>query len=39
MVQVALALLAALFGLLTIFAGMRVLAGADPGYVVFRPRC
>ncbi len=37
MVQVALALLAALFGLLTIFAGMRVLAGADPGYVVFRP--
>lgn len=37
MVQMALALLAALFGLLTIFAGTRVLAGADPGYVVFRP--
>lgn len=37
MVQMALALLTALFGLLTIFAGTRVLAGADPGYVVFRP--
>lgn len=32
-----LALAAALFGALTIFAGIRVLAGSDPGYVVFRP--
>jgi hypothetical protein len=36
-VQMVLALLAALFGLLTVFAGTRVLAGADPGYTVFRP--
>jgi hypothetical protein len=28
---------AILFGLLTIFAGSRVLMGVDPGYVVFRP--
>jgi hypothetical protein len=28
---------AALFGLATVAAGVRVLAGADPGYVVFRP--
>ena len=35
--QSALALLAALFGVLTVFAGTRVLLGADPGYVVFRP--
>lgn len=33
----ALALLAGLFGVLTIVAGTRVLMGADPGYVVFRP--
>lgn len=33
----ALALVAALFGLMTIFAGTRVLLGADPGYVVYRP--
>jgi hypothetical protein len=32
-----LALAAALFGLATIVAGVRVLTGADPGYVVFRP--
>ncbi len=32
-----LALVAALFGLVTIAAGTRVLAGADPGYLVFRP--
>lgn len=32
-----LALAASLFGLVTIIAGARVLAGADPGYVVFRP--
>jgi len=37
MLQIALALLAGLFGALTIVAGTRVLAGADPGYVVFRP--
>ncbi len=32
-----LAFVAAAFGLATIAAGGRVLAGADPGYVVFRP--
>ena len=32
-----LALVAGLFGLATIFAGGRVLAGSDPGYIVFRP--
>ena len=31
------ALVAVGFGLATIFAGSRVLLGADPGYVVFRP--
>ena len=31
------ALVAALFGLVTIVAGARVLAGSDPGYIVFRP--
>jgi sugar phosphate permease len=31
------ALVAVLFGLTTIVAGTRVLAGADPGYLVFRP--
>ncbi len=31
------ALVAALFGLVTIVAGARVLAGSDPGYVVFWP--
>lgn len=36
-VQRILALVAALFGLVTIVAGTRVLAGADPGYVVFLP--
>ena len=35
--QRVLALTAVLFGLATIFAGTRVLAGADPGYVVFLP--
>jgi len=35
--QKALALVAALFGLVTIAAGTRVLAGADPGYAVFVP--
>lgn len=29
--------IAVLFGLLTIFAGTRVLLGSNPGYVVFRP--
>ncbi|MDY0291112.1 MAG: hypothetical protein RBR02_02055 [Desulfuromonadaceae bacterium] len=32
-----LAFIAILFGIATIFAGGRVLLGADPGYVVFRP--
>lgn len=31
------ALLAAAFGIATLAAGTRVLAGADPGYVVYRP--
>lgn len=35
--QILLAIAAVLFGLITIVAGTRVLAGADPGYVVFRP--
>lgn len=37
MAQWIVVLVAVLFGLVTIFAGVRVLAGADPGYVVFRP--
>jgi hypothetical protein len=36
-IQRVLALAAALFGLVTIIAGARVLAGSDPGYIVFRP--
>jgi hypothetical protein len=36
-VQRLLALVAALFGLATVVAGGSVLAGADPGYIVFRP--
>ena len=32
-----LALVAVLFGLATIVAGVSVLAGADPGYTVFQP--
>lgn len=32
-----LAFVAAAFGLATVVAGGRVLAGADPGYIVFRP--
>lgn len=35
--QKTLALLSVLFGAMTIFAGSRVLAGEDPGYVVFLP--
>ena len=35
--QKILAFVAVLFGVVTIFAGTRVLTGADPGYVVFRP--
>ena len=31
------ALVAVLFGLLTVVAGSRVLRGADPGYIVFAP--
>lgn len=36
-VQGVLAGVAVVFGVVTIFAGARVLFGADPGYVVFRP--
>ena len=36
-VQVVLALVAALFGLVTIIAGARVLVGFHPGYIVFWP--
>lgn len=36
-IQGVFALVAALFGLATIIAGLRVLAGSDPGYIVFRP--
>lgn len=35
--QKAWAMVAALFGLMTLFAGTRVLLGAAPGYMVFRP--
>jgi len=35
--QTVLTLIAILFGLLTIFAGTRVLLGADPGYIVYKP--
>jgi len=37
MVQRVLALVAALFGVVTVFAGTRVLTGADPGYLVWLP--
>jgi len=33
----ALAIVAGLFGIVTLFSGGRVLLGADPGYVVYRP--
>jgi hypothetical protein len=36
-VQGVLALVASLFGLVTIIAGARVLAGSHPGYIVFWP--
>lgn len=36
-VRFLLVLVALLFGIATIVAGARVLAGSDPGYVVFRP--
>ena len=36
-IQWILALVAAVFGIATLLAGGRVLAGSDPGYVVFRP--
>jgi len=36
-IQGVLAFAAALFGIATIIAGTRVLVGADPGYIVFRP--
>ena len=35
--QSVVAILAVLFGLVTIFAGGRVLLGSDPGYIVFKP--
>lgn len=35
--QILLAAVGIGFGLLTLIAGTRVLGGADPGYVVFRP--
>ncbi len=37
MIHGLLALVAALFGVVTIIVGTRVLAGSDPGYIVFRP--
>lgn len=36
-VQRILALVAVLLGVVTVLAGARVLLGADPGYVVYRP--
>jgi|TARA_B100000315_G_scaffold241027_1_gene261478 hypothetical protein len=36
-IQNALSFIAVLFGLVTIFAGSRVLLGSDPGHVVFLP--
>ncbi|MBT4159994.1 MAG: hypothetical protein HOE54_01720, partial [Gammaproteobacteria bacterium] len=36
-IQRVFAFVAALFGLATITVGVRVLAGSDPGYIVFRP--
>lgn len=36
-VRVIIAAVAILFGVVTLFAGGRVLLGADPGYEVFRP--
>ena len=36
-IQSALSLIAVLFGLVTIFAGSRVLLGSDPGYIIFLP--
>lgn len=36
-IRFAVVLVATLFGLATIVAGMRVLTGGDPGYVVYRP--
>ena len=35
--KIILVTVAVLFGLLTIFAGTRVLLGSNPGYIVFRP--
>lgn len=36
-IKMILVLVAALFGIATIFAGTRVLLGTDPGYIVFQP--
>lgn len=37
LLQRALAIVAGLFGIVTLVSGGRVLLGADPGYVVYRP--
>ncbi|MDZ7660841.1 hypothetical protein [Thiohalophilus sp.] len=37
LIRKSLALIAVLFGVVTVFAGSRVLTGSDPGYVVFLP--
>lgn len=37
LIQHILALFAILFGLVSVFVGGRVLLGADPGYIVFKP--
>lgn len=36
-IQILAAAVAAVFGVATLFAGVRVLLGSDPGYEVFRP--
>lgn len=36
-IRVAVVAVAGLFGLLTLFAGTRILLGGDPGYTVYRP--
>ena len=37
LMQNILAFVAVVFGLVTIVSGSRVLLGADPGFIVFRP--
>ena len=36
-IQRVLSIVAVLFGLITLIAGIGVLAGSDPGYIVFKP--